>query len=130
MPASFSKDELGALTPVVYDNYKAIAPGVVLIKAAGHSPGSQMVYVRKVDGTEVLFLGDVAWHARNIETLRERARLVTQFFLKEDRHAVFGQLKTLAVLHEDMPNLIMMPGHDGEVYDKLVSDGVLSKDFE
>jgi glyoxylase-like metal-dependent hydrolase (beta-lactamase superfamily II) len=129
-PATFSKDVLGALTPVVYDDYKAIAPGVVLIKAAGHSPGSQMVYVRKVDGTEVLFLGDVAWHVRNIETLRERARLVTQFFLKEDRHAVFGELKALNELRAVEPKLIMLPGHDGEVYDKYVSNGVLTKGFE
>ncbi|MES1990188.1 MAG: MBL fold metallo-hydrolase [Pseudomonadota bacterium] len=128
--AALGDEKYKLLTPVVYDKYKAIAPGVVLIKAAGHSPGSQMVYVRKADGSEVLFLGDVAWHVRNIETLRERARLVTLFFLKEDRHAVFGQLKALSDLRTVEPKISIVPGHDGEVMDALLKDGVLSKGFE
>jgi glyoxylase-like metal-dependent hydrolase (beta-lactamase superfamily II) len=73
----------------------ALAPGVVLIKAPGHTPGAQMVFVQKADGAEVLLIGDVAWHARNIELRRERARLVTFFFLREDRGAVLRQLAWL-----------------------------------
>lgn len=128
--AALSAENRKLLTPVVYDKYKAIAPGVVLIKSPGHSPGSQMVYVRKADGREVLFLGDVAWHFRNIEVLRERARLVTQFFLKEDRKAVFGQLKALSELDVAEPNIAIVPGHDGMVMASLLSEGVLSKGFE
>jgi glyoxylase-like metal-dependent hydrolase (beta-lactamase superfamily II) len=33
------------------------APGVVLIKAAGHTPGSQMVHVRLASGKEVMLVG-------------------------------------------------------------------------
>ncbi|MDO8289429.1 MAG: MBL fold metallo-hydrolase [Parvibaculum sp.] len=128
--AALSAENSKLLTPVVYDKYKAIAPGVVLIKSPGHSPGSQMVYVRKADGREVLFLGDVAWHFRNIEVLRERARLVTQFFLYEDRKAVFGQLKALSELDVAEPNIAIVPGHDGMVMASLLSEGVLSKGFE
>ena len=58
-PVVIAKDILGQFKPVVYDQYLAIAPGVVLIKAPGHSPGSQIVYVHKQDGTEVLLIGDV-----------------------------------------------------------------------
>ena len=129
-PVVIAKDTLGQFKPVVYEKYLAIAPGVVLIKAPGHSPGSQIVYVRKQDGTEVLILGDVAWHFRNIETERERARLVTQFFLKEDRHAVFGELKALHELHSAEPNLGMMPGHDGEMEADLVKSGVFTEGFK
>jgi glyoxylase-like metal-dependent hydrolase (beta-lactamase superfamily II) len=53
--------------PIDYDRYLAIAPGVVLIRAPGHTPGSQMVYVQTANGTEYLFTGDVAWHMRNID---------------------------------------------------------------
>ena len=127
--AALGDEKTKLLTPLVYDKYKAIAPGVVLIKAAGHSPGSQMVYVRKADGSEVLFLGDVAWHTRNIDTLRERARLVTMFFLREDRTAVFGQLKALSDLRTAEPKITIVPGHDGEVINTLLTDGVLSKGF-
>lgn len=130
VPVEFSPETLASFTPVVYDQYKAIAPGVVLIKAPGHTPGSQIVFVQKVDGTEVLLVGDVAWHFRNIETLRERARLVTQFFLAEDRHAVFGELKALSDLHAAEPSIAIMPGHDGPVMEALVAKGVFSEGFD
>src|SRR3546814_4681759 len=57
-PAAFAAGALDGYKPLVYDKYVAVAPGIVLIKSPGHSPGSQMVYVKKVDGTEVLFIGD------------------------------------------------------------------------
>ena len=130
VPAAFAKGALDGYKPIAYDKYFAVAPGIVLIKSPGHSPGSQMVYVKKVDGTEVLFIGDVAWKYRNIDLIRERARLVTQFFLKEDRHAVFGQLKELARLHQAEPKLIIVPGHDGEIIDALVASKAMTKGFE
>ena len=49
------------VSPNVFDGYQGIddqpyqtiAPGVVLIKAPGHTPGSQMVYVKRADGQEI-----------------------------------------------------------------------------
>ena len=55
----------------------AVAPGMVVIAAPGHTPGSQMVYVKLADGRELLFLGDVVWHLRNIEVQKERPRWMT-----------------------------------------------------
>jgi hypothetical protein len=89
-----------------------------------------MVYVRKADGTEVLLIGDVAWHWRNVEVLRERARLVTWLLLKEDRNAVFGELTALQRLNETEPRIHIVPGHDGEVIAALVGAGVLQPRFE
>jgi glyoxylase-like metal-dependent hydrolase (beta-lactamase superfamily II) len=129
LPAKFPDGALEGYQPLEYEKYHAIAPGVVLIKAAGHTPGSQMVYVQTANGTEVLFIGDVAWHFRNIELLRERARLVTWLFLKEDRRAVFGQFAALKRLHGDEPGIHIVPGHDGEVIDGLIAAGVLKKEF-
>jgi hypothetical protein len=43
--------------PLDYIRYFALAPGVVLIKSPGHTPGSQLIYVRRADGVEFLFLG-------------------------------------------------------------------------
>lgn len=130
LPVAFPAGALEGFTPLVYGDMAAIAPGVVVIKSPGHSPGSQMVYVRRADGREYLFLGDVAWQFRNIETQRERARLVTQFLLKEDRHQVFGELKALAALHQSVPELIIVPGHDGKVIADLLSDGMITAKFE
>ena len=114
--------------PLDYVRYQAVAPGAVLIKAPGHTPGSQMVYVRRADGVEFLFVGDVAWQMRNIETLREKARLVT-WLAGEDRSKVREELAGLAQLHVTDPALHMMPGHDAAAIDLFVKDGLLVKGF-
>ncbi|MEN6541003.1 MBL fold metallo-hydrolase [Parvibaculum sp.] len=128
-PAAFPAGTLDGYKPLVYDHYVAIAPGMVLIKAPGHSPGSQMVYVQKADGTEVLFIGDVAWQFRNIDLVRERPRLMTQFMLKEDRGEVFAQLRELHRLHAAEPKLSIVPGHDGATVTALEQAGVLKTGF-
>jgi glyoxylase-like metal-dependent hydrolase (beta-lactamase superfamily II) len=129
LPAKFPDRALDGYRPLEYDHYHALAPGVVLIKASGHSPGSQIVYVQTASGAELLLIGDVAWHFRNIELQRERARLMTMVFLKEDRKAVFGQLASLKRLHEQQPAVHIVPGHDGPVIDALVASGVLKRGF-
>jgi glyoxylase-like metal-dependent hydrolase (beta-lactamase superfamily II) len=129
VPAKFPEHALDGYKPLDYDRYAAIAPGVVLIRAPGHTPGSQMIYVATTDGKEFLFIGDVAWHFRNIETQRERARLVTWLFLKEDRSAVFGELAALGRLHKTEPTIRIVPGHDGALIDALIADGSLTSKF-
>jgi len=129
LPAKFPEHALDGYQPLVYDQYQAIAPGVVLIKAPGHTPGSQMVYVQTASGAELLLIGDVAWHSRNIELQRERARLMTMLFLKEDRRAVFGELAALKRLHETQPAIHIVPGHDGPVIESLLAAGVLKRGF-
>lgn len=128
-PARFPDGSLDGYQPLEYEQYRVIAPGVALIKAPGHTPGSQMVYVQKANGSELLLIGDVAWHFRNIEVLRERPRLVTQFFLNEDRTAVFGQLAALSRLNQTEPDIAIVPGHDAGVVDSLLESGVLSFGF-
>jgi glyoxylase-like metal-dependent hydrolase (beta-lactamase superfamily II)/Tfp pilus assembly protein PilF len=113
LPAAWPAGALEGYQPLQYDRYMAIAPGVVLIKSPGHSPGSQVVFVQKADGVEVLFLGDVAWQIQNVEHVRERPRMVTQFFLKEDRAAVFSELAELNRLSKAEPRVRLVPGHDG-----------------
>jgi glyoxylase-like metal-dependent hydrolase (beta-lactamase superfamily II) len=129
LPAKFPEHALDGYQPLAYDHYQAIAPGVVLIKAPGHTPGSQMVYVQAASGAELLLIGDVAWHSRNIELQRERARLMTMVFLKEDRSAVFGELAALKRLHEAQPAIHIVPGHDAPVIESLIAAGVLKRGF-
>lgn len=62
-PGAPLKGRLLRYKPLVYDGIYPLAPGVVLIKAPGHTPGSQMVYVRLADGREILLAGDVAQSA-------------------------------------------------------------------
>jgi glyoxylase-like metal-dependent hydrolase (beta-lactamase superfamily II) len=114
--------------PVDYARYQAVAPGIVLIKAPGHTPGSQMVYVQRADGAEFLFVGDVAWQMRNIETQREKARLAN-LMAGEERSEVREELAGLTRLHAADPGIHMLPGHDAAAIDSFVKSGLLVKGF-
>lgn len=100
----------------------------MLIKAPGHTPGSQMVYVRRANNVEFLFLGDVAWRMRNIDLAREKARLVS-WLADEDRSRVREELAGLNRLHAANPELHMVPGHDAAVIDSLIKNGLLVQGF-
>jgi glyoxylase-like metal-dependent hydrolase (beta-lactamase superfamily II) len=92
----------------------AIAPGVVVIPAASHTEGSQMVFVRLADGREFLFTGDIATMARSWQELRARSRLIGDYLAPEDRAEVFAWLKTIRALKAQSPRLVILPGHDFE----------------
>lgn len=126
----FPDGALKDYAPLTYDRYQVLDSGVVLIKAPGHTPGSQMVFVQLADGREYLFLGDIAWRFENVERARTRARLVSWYYLGEDRDAVLNELATLKKLHEAEPNLIMVPGHDIDHMAKLTQAGAFAGQFK
>jgi len=128
LPARFPDNTLSGYQPLVYERYTAAAPGVVLIKSPGHSLGSQMIYVQRQDGAEVLFLGDVAWILRNVELIRERPRFITNS-LAEDRAAVMRQLAALHALSAAQPRLMLIPGHDAGPIAELLKRGLLRERF-
>ena len=93
---------------------QAVAPGVVVIPAPSHTPGSQMIYVRLADQSEYLFTGDIATLALNWQELRARSRLHSQLLNDEDRAEVFSWLLTIRKLSAEAPKLVVIPGHDRE----------------
>lgn len=124
LPAGFAE----GYSPLRYEAMTAIAPGVVLIRAPGHTPGSQMVYVQRADGRELLLLGDVCWQMRNIDAQRERPLFMT-LMLGEQRQPVLAQFAALKALREAEPALRLMPGHDGAVMQTLLAEGLVQKRF-
>lgn len=124
MPAA-----LAGYTPLDYDDMIALAPGVVLVRAPGHTPGSQMVYVKAESGREYLFIGDIGWLERNVETGKGRPRALSQFMLNEDRDAVFAELAMLKAVRAANPDLVIVPGHDLAAIDALRDSGALINKF-
>ena len=116
--------------PLAYDPYLALAPGVVLIRAAGHTPGSQLAYVALADGRELLFIGDVAWHMDAIRNLHYRPRIVTNHFLNEDRAAVLAQFRRLHALDRDHPEVTIVVSHDPQRYEAFIGQGLIGARFE
>ena len=127
-PLAMPKEALVGYSPVKYDHTFPIGAGVVLLKAPGHTPGSQMVYVQRADGAEYLFIGDIGWHWRNVVEVRTRARLVS-LLLGEDRSEVLLQLQEIHRLMAAEPKLQVVPGHDKPRIEALVAGGFLKAEF-
>lgn len=113
---------------IVGDAPRAVAPGVVVIPAPSHTPGSQMIYVRLANGRELLFTGDIATFAQSWRETRARSNLVTTWFAPENRAEVYSWLLTIKALSAEAPEIVVVPGHDYlSLFDKdhpsQVSDG-------
>jgi glyoxylase-like metal-dependent hydrolase (beta-lactamase superfamily II) len=103
---------------VDYDHVLPIAPGVVLIKAPGHTPGSQVIYVQLASGREVILAGDVAWHRIGIETETQKPDSI-----REDRGPIAGELKWLHAAEQT--GVAVVVSHDGDQLAMLERSGVL-----
>jgi glyoxylase-like metal-dependent hydrolase (beta-lactamase superfamily II) len=95
---------------VDYDSYLPVAPGMVLIKAPGHTPGHQMVYVRLASEREYLFIGDVGWTLENVKQLKSRPE-ATMRRVSESAPALMFELTWIKDVM-DHEGLIVIPSHD------------------
>lgn len=107
-----------------YDRYDPVAPGIALIKAPGHTPGSQMVFVALADGKEFVLAGDVAWHMDGVRTITGKDAP----WVKEDEAAIRGELTWLNGLMRNEKNVTVVLSHDEEqrldlIKRKLLGDG-------
>lgn len=98
-----------------FETILPVAPGVVLIKAPGHTPGEIMIYTKLQNGKEYIFTGDVSWCFRGVQEKKQKpeserkrvgedADLVErQLFWLNDR--LIKDKMTILVSHDD----IMLP---------------------
>ncbi|MFT5499934.1 MAG: glyoxylase-like metal-dependent hydrolase (beta-lactamase superfamily II) [Woeseiaceae bacterium] len=107
---------------VKYDRLLPISPGVVLIKAPGHSAGSQIIFVNLDDGTELLLVGDVVWVTTALESGSQRP-LALSARLGEDRDALASQIQWLQQMRQD--GLRVVVAHDAPALDALIDMGVI-----
>jgi glyoxylase-like metal-dependent hydrolase (beta-lactamase superfamily II) len=120
----FDSTRAGRYIVVDYDRVLPIAPGVVLIKAPGHTPGSQVVYVRLASGREVILSGDVAFHRLGIETETEKPDSASRH-MAEDRVAIASEL---AWLHQaERSGVSVVVSHDGQQLEAFARQGLLSE---
>ena len=111
---------------VDYRLHLPVAPGVVLIKAPGHTPGHQMVYVRLAEETEYIFIGDVGWLMENVTELKLRpAETIAR--IGEDPDALMAQLVWLNSLADR--GLVLVPSHDDRLLSRYAAEGLLGNDL-
>ena len=123
--SDFRAGTLGQLEALDYEGLYAVAPGVVLQKAPGHSPGSQLIYVELANGTRFLFVGDIAWSYDNITRQTGRPGIAT-LLMSEDRPAVAAQLQALAALP---PDIHIIVAHDPVTLEKDLAASLYRKGF-
>ena len=109
-----------------YDQYMAFAPGWVLIKAPGHTPGSQMMFITLDSGREYLLIGDAAWHMDSVRKVTGKDAP----WIVEDTSAVNDQLKWLNGLYNSEKNLVIIASHDDDEQKELVAKKLLGGRLE
>ena len=111
---------------VDYDRYMAFAPGWTLIKAAGHTPGSQMMFIALDSGREYLLIGDAAWHMDGVRKMAGKDAP----WIVEDTSAVSDQLKWLNTLSNTEKNLVIVASHDDDEHKELIARRLLGGKLE
>ena len=111
---------------VDYEKFLPFGPGVALIKAPGHTPGSQMVYVALESGREYLFIGDTAWHMDGVRLIKGKDAP----WIQEDQAALLAQLEWLNELYRTEKNVFIIASHDDEERKELIAKGVLGDGLE
>jgi glyoxylase-like metal-dependent hydrolase (beta-lactamase superfamily II) len=111
---------------ISYGRYYPVAPGLVLIKAPGHSPDMQMVYIRLQSGREYLHSIDAAWNMDNIRHVKGKAAP----WVKEDVPAVMAQLRFLNELSQREQQLHILVTHDGELLDRMIGSGAVGSELK
>ncbi len=104
-----------------YPQYYPAAPGVVLIRSPGHSPDSQMVFIRLQSGREILHSVDSAWIMDNITEVKGKAAP----WVKEDVPAVMAQLRWLNTVAATEASITILVTHDDELFDRLTRNGTI-----
>ena len=113
-------------TALDYDQYYPLAPGMAFIKAAGHTPGSQMVLVSLESGRDVLLIGDAAWHMDSVRQVVGKDAP----WIVEDQPAVLDQLRWLNGLARTAANLTIVASHDDEERRRLIDSKILGGRLE
>lgn len=109
-----------------YERNFPVAPGFVLIKAPGHTPGSQMIYLVLQSEREYVLAGDVAWHMDGVRLVRGKDAA----WIKEDENALAAELKWLNMLSTTEKNVFVVISHDEEQRQQYVQRGVLRDGLE
>jgi glyoxylase-like metal-dependent hydrolase (beta-lactamase superfamily II) len=110
-----------------YQSYLPVAPGMVLIKAPGHTPGHQMVYVRLASGREYLFIGDVGWTLDNVKQLKLRPEATMQR-IGESAPALMFELNWIKEVM-DHEGLIVIPSHDDVLLKDLTAKQLIGSEL-
>ena len=113
---------------VDYERVLPIAPGVVLVRAPGHTPGSQIVYVKLASGRELMLIGDIVWHHAGLD-LQHQKPDSTSRQMGEDRTMIGDEMAWLKNTVAPA-GVAVVVSHDGTALQELARRGVVSEGLD
>lgn len=84
----------------------------------GHTPGSIGVFVNRVHGRRLFFVGDAVWLRDGVRLPSQRSRPLSKR-MDSDRQATSDTIWRLHHLRERYPDLLIVPAHDGEALQEV-----------
>jgi glyoxylase-like metal-dependent hydrolase (beta-lactamase superfamily II) len=84
---------------------------IVIVPAAGHTPGSVIIFVTLPSGAHYAFVGDLVWQREGI-TQREERPWWSRLSADADAAEVRTNLLRMSALAAAFPELILVPAHD------------------
>lgn len=91
---------------------------VVLVPAAGHTPGSIIAFINTPDGKRYALIGDIVWQHEGVDIPAERP-WISRRLVDWDAGDVRQLIVQLHQLQAAIPGLIIVPAHDRRVWDSL-----------
>jgi glyoxylase-like metal-dependent hydrolase (beta-lactamase superfamily II) len=93
---------------------------VVVVPLFGHTPGSVGVFVDLGDGRRIFHVGDVVLVEESVERGVVKGKLMQPTDVDRERNA--ENVARLARLHELDPDLVILPAHDRDVWQRIFGD--------
>ena len=113
---------------VDFESVLSVAPGVVLIKAPGHTPGELMIYAKMQNGKEYIFTGDVTWTYRGVEQKKSKPDS-EQKRLNENGDLLQQQLNWLNErLSRD--KMVILVSHDDIMLPQFAAQGLVGANLK
>jgi glyoxylase-like metal-dependent hydrolase (beta-lactamase superfamily II) len=113
---------------VDYERALPIAPGVVLVRAPGHTPGSQIVYVKLASGRELMLVGDIVWHHAGLDMQHQKPDSTSRG-MGEDRTMIGYEMAWLKNTVAPA-GIAVAVSHDGTALQELARRGVVSEGLD
>lgn len=113
---------------VDYERALPIAPGVVLVRAPGHTPGSQIVYVKLASGRELMLIGDIVWHHAGLDMQHQKPDSASRQ-MGEDRTMIGNEMAWLKNTVAPA-GIAVVVSHDGTALQELAHRGVVSEGLD
>lgn len=110
-----------------FESVLPVAPGLVLLKAPGHTKGEIMVYAKLQNGKEYIFAGDVSWTFKGVEEKKQKPKSERTRVGEEGEPVE----KELAWLNERLTKdkMIILVSHDDVMLPQYAAQGFVKAGF-